>query len=239
MASRLGTLRAAVLGDSGASGLLRRVLLLLLGGFLLEFSAANLREAVRWAPVELDCEDWLEAPGTARWVSLTGCRLDLAMAARRNLKGFFAQADGGRVRGRTLELFLPVASSPEHEAPPRAVVSTGDPVLLGTVDELGALPVEQVDAFIEAHREVLISRLKPERLTGYVEPVVPWSAREALRSLDAPGAVVLDQGREPERANALFGLVVALALLAVACWGPAARLWAARRDGAQVGGGEA
>jgi hypothetical protein len=220
----LRTLWAAVLGEGGLGGLVRRGLLVFAGVTILQFSAANLRDAVRWAPVELECEAWLEAPGTVRWVTVTGCRLDLALAVRRNLKGLFASPDGGPRTALTLELFLPVASSPEHEMPPRAVVATTDPELLKTVDELGALPIAEVDAFIEAHREALVSRLMPARLSGYVEPVVSLAGRRALASLEAPEAVVLEQDRQPERANALFGLAVALALLTGAVWGPLARV---------------
>jgi hypothetical protein len=213
-----------VLGEGRVRGLVQAVLMLALGGTILTISWADLREALRRGPVERDCAGWLEAPSEARWVALSGCRLDLALAARRNLKGFLPQSDGGRAPTRTLELFLPVSASEEREVPIRAVVATSDPALLSTVDELAALPVEAVDAFVDAHRELLESRLKPARLQGYVEPLAAWSARKALQSLEAPGAVVLVQDREPERANALFSLGVALALIVWPLWGPLSRL---------------
>lgn len=213
-----------VLGEGGVRGLVQGALMLALGGVILSISWADLREALRRGPEERSCEGWLDAPAEARWVALTGCRLDLALAARRNLKGLLPLPDGGRAPTRTLELFLPVSASEEREVPIRAVVATSDPALLGAVDELAAQPVEAVDAFIAAHRELLESRLRPARLVGYVEPLASWPARRALQSLEAPGAVVLVQDREPERANALFSLAVALALIAWPLWGPLRRL---------------
>lgn len=215
----------------GARGLVMGALMLLLGGAILQLSWVDLREALRPGPVELGCAQWLEAPTRARWVALSGCHLDLALAARRNFKWTAPLPDGGRGLGRTLELFLPVSATDEREAPLRAVVATGDAALLAALDELAVLPVAEVDPFIDAHRELLEGRLKPARLTGYVEPLASWSSRKALQSLEAPGAVVLVQDREPERANALFSLAVALALLVYPLWGPVRRLVRSRRAG--------
>jgi hypothetical protein len=220
---------AAVLGDAGLRGLLRTALALVVAWLILDFSAADLREALRLDPVPLTCRDWLSRPSQARWVALSGCRLDLQQAASRNYRGFLPMVDGGRAPVKFLELFLPLSGQDQRELPLRAVVATSDPALLASLEELAQLPVGQVNAFLDAHRLELEAHLTPARLVGYVDPVPSWGARQALRSLEAPDALVLQEGREPTRANAFVGLVVGLGLVVSALWGPASRLRAAFR----------
>jgi hypothetical protein len=102
------------------------------------------------------------------------------------------------------------------------VVATTEAGLLGLVDDLARQPLEQVDAFIDAHRTELASKLAPEELTGYVEPIASLASRKALTLITREGAVVLEQNRTPQRANALFGVFLGMVLLAVG-FGPLVR----------------
>ena len=67
-------------GWGAATGL---ILLLGFGVFVLFVSVADLREAARIVPEQRTCESWLADPSGARWVKLTGCKLDLSAAASR------------------------------------------------------------------------------------------------------------------------------------------------------------
>jgi hypothetical protein len=151
---------------------------------------------------------------------LTGCRLDLASASSRTWKGWSWLPDGG-VDHRNLELFLPISATSEREVPPRAVVATTDTELLGMMDELSKLPVAGVEPFIDAHRASLEAHLKPAPLTGYVEPIASLASQAALKTMMAEDAVVLEQNREPQRANAIFGAVLGTLLFLTG----AVRLW--------------
>lgn len=217
-------LRSVLVGEGSPRRLVGTVLLLAAGVGLIGLGAQDLREALHWQPRELTCEQWLGAPLEARWVSLSGCRLNLASAASRTWKGWTPPADGGVRGARTLELFLPISASEVRETPPRAVVATSDGELLGVVDALARVSPAEVDAFIEAHRATLEEKLKPERLVGYVEPVASLASRAALRTLTLEGVVVLEQGREPARANAIFGALVGLVMLLAALWPIVSRL---------------
>lgn len=216
--------RYVLLGEGSPRRLVGTVLLLAVGVGLIDLSARDLREALHWRPRELTCEQWLGSPLEARWVSLSGCRLDLASAASRTWKGWAPPVDGGVRGGRTLELFLPISASEVRETPPRAVVATTDSELLGVIDALARVSPAEVDAFVEAHRATLEGKLKPERLVGYVEPVASLASRSALKTLVLEGAVVLEQGREPARANAVFGALVGLVMLLAALWPIASRV---------------
>ena len=212
MLKKLKRLLGAEDGWGGASGTL---LLLGFGFFILFVSVADLREAARVKPEERTCAAWLADPSGARWVTLTGCRLDLGEAASRKWKGWRSLKDGGVSGQRYLELFVPlfVGSAPPPE--PRAVLATTDKELLALMDGIDLLPPEEVEVYLQAHASSFDALLSPKTLTGYVEPVRSMAARSALNVLTAEDAVVLEQGRQPPRANALFGLVVGLVAVAL------------------------
>jgi hypothetical protein len=211
-------LRSVLVGEGQLRRVANTLILLVLGLGLIRFSAQDLGEALHWGPRELSCEAWLDAPLETRWVSLTGCRLDLSSAASRTYKGWLPPVDGGVAGPRTLELFLPVSASEVRETPPRVVVSTSDRELLDVVDALARVPQPEVDAFIEAHRSTLEEKLKPSHLVGYVEPVASLASRSALKSMMIERAVVLEQDRAPPKANAIFGVLVGMVMLLVALW---------------------
>lgn len=217
-------LRYVLVGEGGPRRVVGTVLLVAIGAGLIDLSARDLREALHRRPRELTCEQWLGAPLEARWVSLSGCRLDLASAASRTWKGWTPPVDGGVRGARILELFLPISASEVRETPPRAVVATSDSELLGVLDALARVSPAEVDAFVEANRATLEAKLKPERLVGYVEPVASLASRSALRTLMLEGVAVLEQGREPARANAIFGALVGLVMLLAALWPIVSRL---------------
>lgn len=198
-------------GWGGAAGTL---LLLGFGLFVLFISVADLREAARLEPVERDCAQWLKDPSGPRWVRLTGCQLDLASAASRRWKGFVSLKDGGVSGDRFLELFVPIVAGERSEERPRAVLATSDKALLEQVNTINHLPPEQVTAYLEAQQLELQALVMPKALTGYVEPVKSLAARSALGVLTAADAVVLEQDRQPRRANAVFGVLIGLAFVA-------------------------
>lgn len=213
MRKKLGRLLGA---DEGWGGALGTLLLLGSGVFILFISMADLREAARLEPVERGCAEWLADPSGARWVKLVGCRLDLREAASRKWKGWRSTRDGGVNGEHYLELFIPVGVGEMPNQQVQAVVATSDKPLLDMMDTIDRLEPAAVDAYLEANADALRALLEPATLTGYVEPVKSLAARSALGVLMASDAVVLEQGRRPPRANAIFGVV--MGCLAVA-WG--------------------
>lgn len=219
--SRVSALRRVVFEDGGLGALFTSLLLMAVGGGLISMSATDARHAFE-GPRELECGHWLDHPLEHRWVTLHGCRLDLASSASRNWRGVGATPVDGGVTPRTLELFIPISATEYREDPPRAVVATTEPELLGLVDQLARQPVDQIDAFIEAHRAELQSKLEPKEITGYVEPVSSLASRKALALITHDGAVVLELSRKPERANALFGVFLGMVIIGVG-FGPLVR----------------
>lgn len=206
-----------VLGAEEGWGAAAGTLMLLgFGLFVLFISVADLREAARLAPVERACDEWLANPAGPRWVQLTGCKLDLASAASRRWKGFVSIKDGGVSGERFLELFVPIVAGETSEERPRAVLATSEKALLDQVNAINKLPPEQVTAWLEQHQVELQSLVMPKVLRGYVEPVKSLAARSALGVLTADDAVVLEQDRQPRRANAVFGVLIGLAFVAFA-----------------------
>jgi len=200
-------------GWGGAAG----TLLLLGGGLAILFvSVADLREAARIKPEERGCREWLADPSGPKWVTLVGCKLDLSAAASRKWKGWRSVKDGGLVGEHYLELFVPIFAGEVPVDPPRAVLATTDKPLLDLMDGIDRLPPEEVQAYLLKNASALETLLEPKTLTGYVEPVKSMAARSALNVITAEGAVVLEQGRQPARANALFGLVLGLLAVAMA-----------------------
>lgn len=199
-------------GWGAATGVM---LLVGFGVFVLFVSLADLREAARVKPEVRSCEAWLQDPSGARWVTLTGCKLDLSAAASRKWKGWISVRDGGTSGARFLELYIPIAAHVGDALPPKGVLATTDAKLLALVDGMDGIKPEDVEAYLSAHEAEFQTLLNPPDLTGYVEPLKSMSSRTALGELAAADAVVLEQGREPARANSLFGLVVGLVCIAL------------------------
>ncbi len=200
-------------GENGWGGAPAMLLLLAFGFFALFVSVADLREAARLAPQERDCSEWMAEPSGARWVSLSGCRLNLKEAASRRWKGWASTRDGGAIGARYLELFIPLFVGLQPDSPPRAVLATSDKALLSLMDMVDRLEPEEVPAYLEANEAAWDAVLAPAVLTGYVEPLQSLASRSALTVLTVENAVVLEQGKEPPRANAVFGFVVGLIAL--------------------------
>jgi hypothetical protein len=208
-------LKRLLAGEHGGWSQVVGTLVLLGAGLgLVLVSVADLRYAVA-GPKTLGCADYLNAPQQARWVSLTGCRLELPSAAARSFKGWLPlRADSGSVGGRSLELFIPLGvlgTAPQERSP--VLVSTADPALLRLVDALSQLPDEaSADAFTDAHAKDLEAVLAPPLLTGYVEPVDSMGSRQARSALSLDGAVVLRQNTRPEMGKGLCTLLIGFAL---------------------------
>jgi hypothetical protein len=203
--------------ENGWGGAAGTVLLLGFGLFVLFISVADLREAARIKPEERSCAEWLADSSGARWVSLTGCKLDLTEAASRKWKGWRSFRDGGVSGQHYMELFVPLFTGDAPPESPRAVLATTDKELLTLMDGIDRLQSpEEVTAYLELNKVALEKLLEPQTLTGYVEPVKSVAARSALGVITAKDAVVLEQGRQPPRMNAIFGMVVGLIAVAMA-----------------------
>jgi hypothetical protein len=226
MALSLKRLLGAEDGWGAAVGTL---LMLGFGLFVLFVSVADLKEASRLQPVERGCSEWVADPSGPRWVKLVGCKLDFASAATRKWRGFVSLTDGGTSAERYLELFVPIVAGDVPDDPPRAVLATTDPATLDLMNGIEKLAPEAVGAYLEANREKIEAIVEPKVLVGYVEPVKSTAARSALGVLTAKDAVVLEQGRQPPRANALFGLIIGLACIALVSRS-VFRRWLVERD---------
>lgn len=217
------------MGDGGLGGLVGTLLLLGVGVGLTWSGTADIRVAVATAPTRLSCADFIANPTAAHWVVLEGCRLDLNVATTRRWKGWWSSSDGGTT-ARHLELFIPISplgtSQPER---PRVVLATMDAALISLVETLDRLPPEQVDAFVDAQAAQIEAVLAPKELRGAVAPLAPTGSRAALVQMMADDAVVLEQGREPRRLDALCTLVIGLAVMFFAFW-PVARRFQLERE---------
>lgn len=177
--------------ENGWGGAIGTLLLLGFGLFVLLVNVAELREASRVKPEERGCTEWLANPSGAKWVTLIGCKLDLAVAASPKWKG-----------SRAIPLFVG-----DPMTPPRAVLATSDTELLAVVDGAAQLgSPEEAAAFLQSHAA------PPKSLTGYVEPA---KSVAALQGLAADDAVVLKQGQQPQRLQTLFGMLVGLVAVAL------------------------
>lgn len=221
--------RRVVLGDGGAGAAVGTFLLLGVGLVFTYSGVQDIRTAVATAPVTMACADFVAQPTSARWVVLEGCRLDLNAATTRRWKGWWSRSDGG-TSNRHLELFIPVSplgtAQPER---PRVVLSTMDSQLLALVETLERLPPEQVDGFVDAKAVEIEALLAPKQLRGSVAPITATGARPALAEMMAEDAVVIEQGREPKRLDALCSLVGGLAVMLFAFW-PMARRFQLERE---------
>lgn len=228
----MGTLKRVLAGDDTSWGAAIGALLLLsvgLGFFLL--GTADLFAAVA-GPKTFGCAEFLADPTQARWVTLTGCRLELPGAAQRHFKGWLStKPDGGSSPGRSLELFIPLGvlgTAPTGSA--AVLVATADPALLSLVDQLARLPDEAaLDAFVDAHAAEFEASLAPKELTGYIEPVTSVASRTARSVLENPASVVLQQGRQPAGGKSLCSVLLGFAL---AVWAllPVMRRWQLIRE---------
>lgn len=217
MPDRASQLRVILFGSRpGLATAVGPWLIALVGIGFIWLGLSDVTQALRTHPADGTCAEFLAHPDQGpRWVRLTGCRIDLPAAATRRWTGWWPSRDGGAT-GKTLELFIPLSAIGQPLAePPQAVVATTDKRLLELVDEVQRLETfEKVDAFIIEHQAELESTLAPQYLTGYIESVPSSASNTALGVMTAPNAVVLEQGREPQRLNSvcmlLFGLAVAL-----------------------------
>lgn len=183
-----------------------------LGGSL-AVSGAEVLEQTPDEPVTVDCAKWLAHPSTfGRWVRLEHCRLDAGDAVSRRWR--YREKDRPK---RTMVLFLPVLpASATERGEIRAVVATRDPKLLAFVDRLGSLPGHESARFLEEHAEAMNERLTPPALTGLVHSEPPDEAREALTKLEAPTALVLEEGHAPDSSDAQVELGAAVVFVALA-----------------------
>ncbi len=164
-------------------------------------------------PVTVDCAKWLAHPSKyGPWVRLKHCRLDAGDAVSRRWR--YLEKDRPK---RTMVLFLPVLpASATERGEIRAVLATRDPELLAFVDELGSLPVHQATRFLEENAEAMNARLVPPTLSGLVRSEPPDEAHEALAKLEAPSALVLEEGRAPDASDAHVELGAAAVFVALA-----------------------
>lgn len=216
--------RRTIVGDGG-NGALVGFLLLTGVGIALTYSAiSDIQLAVETTPTRLSCADFIANPKQARWVILEGCRLDLNAATTRRWKGWWRPADGG-TNARHLELFIPISPlGTEQPERPRVVLATTDTTLLALVEMLDRIPTDQLDAFVNAKASEIEAVLAPKELRAAVAPVTSSGSRAALAQMMVDDAVVLEQGREPNRVGALCTLLMGLGVLLFAFWPVARRL---------------
>ena len=81
---------------------------------------------------------------------------------------------------------------------PRAVLATSDAELIAVIDGAAGLGKDEASAFLQSHG----ATLQP-RLTGYVA------------SAKREDAVVLQQGKQPQRLQTVFGMLVGLVAIAL------------------------
>lgn len=188
------------------------LMLLGMGCTLIFFSSSALRDAAQLKPLERDCAEWIADPSGPRWLTLKGCKLDLSSTVFRRFST--RQSDAG-VDHRFLELFVPLFTGDAVSDPPTAVLATQDAEILKFIDGISATPVEEVEQYLKDHAAESARLLEPPALTGYVARMQSFGARNALSQLTAEDAVVLQQGAQPERANAIFTLLVGLVFAAL------------------------
>jgi hypothetical protein len=219
--------KRVLFGNGGPGSLVGTLLQLFVGLAFVLISAPDLAVMLQPGPTPLRCQRFVEDPSQARWVSLTGCRLELPSAASRRFAGLNPFAGDAGTGARYLELFVPltpVEDTTGLPVKPTVVLATSDPALLKVMDTLARLPEDEAAAFVQAHATELRSLVEPETLTGFVRPLKSRAAQSALEVLGAEAAVVVEQNREPVRRNAIFGIVAGLLLMAWALY-PLVRRW--------------
>lgn len=194
------------------AGTLGWLLVLGAGVAVTAWNAPHLEMSLRGAPVERSCKAWLKDPSGPRWVTLTGCKLDLSAAAARRWKGFISLRDGEVSGAHYVQLYVPLAWMVGDESPPRGVLVTSEAGVLSLLQGLDDVSRDAAPGWLEAHADQLDAVLEPQRLTGLVEPLEDLPAHGKLGMLTAPGAVVLRQGATPPLANPVAGVVLGAAL---------------------------
>jgi hypothetical protein len=152
---KLKQLLGAQHGWGGAIGTL---LLLGFGAFFVVVSVAGLRDAARVKPEERTCGDL----GGSKWVTLTGCKLDVTQA----------RVENGRV-------LVPITGSD-------LTLSTADTELIALKDSLAALPAEEAKTFLSTHG----APAEPKTITGYVESGVLVQGKQPERTKVVVGLLV-------------------------------------------------
>jgi hypothetical protein len=152
---KLKRLLGAENGWGGAAGTL---LLLVFGAFFVIVGVAGMSDAARVKPMERTCAEWLTNSSGAKWVTLTGCKLDVTQA----------RSEDGRV---LVPIFVDGMTS-------RSMLSTQDTELIALKDSLATLPAEEAKTFLSTHGLAA----QPQVLTGYFESGVLMQGKQPERT---------------------------------------------------------
>lgn len=214
MTSRL---RAVVLGAGGVGALIGTGLLALTG-LLLMFAGTFELLPVSGGPKALGCSTWLDHPSQAKWVALTGCRLELVHAAQLGFPDWRGGSDGGLRPDAPLQLPIGIAATEQTDTV-RAVVLTRNPVLRGQAAELAKATVPIAPGALAGLGPNLSHLLVPEPLQGTVDTSGPIP--------------VLEQDAVPVSGRSLCNVALGFFLLMAALWPMARRLQLQRELDAQ------
>lgn len=214
MTSRL---RTVVLGAGGVGALIGTGLLALTG-LLLMFAGTFELLPVSGGPKALDCSKWLENPSQAKWVALTGCRLELEHAAQLGFPDWRGGTDGGLRPDAPLQLPIAVVTTEQTDTI-RAVVLTRNPVLRGKAADLAKLTPPIPPAALAGSGPILSHLLVPEPLKGTVDTSGPIP--------------VLEQDAVPVSGRSLCNVALGFFLLMAALWPMARRIQLQRELDAQ------
>jgi hypothetical protein len=152
--------------ENGWGGAMGTLLLLGFGAFFLGVSVVGLQDAARVKPEERTCAEWLASSSGAKWVTLSGCRLDVTQA----------RAEGGRV---LVPIFAADISS-------HAMLSSTDTELITLKDSVAALSAEEAKTFMSAHG----AAAEPKTITGLVESGVLMQGKQPERLKTVIGLIV-------------------------------------------------
>ncbi len=222
-------------GDLGWGGAVGTLLLAGLGLVVMVLGALDLRHVTQVKPEPLDCAAWLAAPAGPRWVSLTGCELDLRVvheAGPRRFVGLGSRA-GAPVLLEAEEPGLlarlaapsPLPSSPDAGA--ALLPEAAEPGLLARL----AAPSPDAGAALLPEAAALT---QPPVVTGWL------TSLEMEVTPPLPGVLVLRQGAAPPRGQVVLRLVVGILALALALR-PLGRRYLVEREGEATpgsGGGD-
>jgi hypothetical protein len=197
---KLARLLGGDLGWAGAAGTL------LLAGFglvLVVLGALELRSVAVPKPEERGCEEWLAEVKGPRWVTLGGCRVEVAPVRTLGARRFVSLGERGG-------------------AP--MLLEVTEPPLVALVEKLGALPAGEVGAYVAAHAADFEALVAPKVVSGWAAPL------EVAVEPGAPGAWVLVQGALPPRGQVVLRVLVGIVALAVVLR-PLGRRWLLAREG--------
>lgn len=176
-------------GDLGWGGAVGTLLLAGFGLVLVVLGVLDLRHVAVAKPAELDCAAWLADGAGPRWVTLTGCQVQVApvrVAGARRLVTLGAR--GGE----------PV------------LLEVTEPALAEVVTKLAGLPAAELAAYVAAHAADFDELVTPKVVTGWAAPL------DGAVEPAAPGAWVLVQGAQPPRGQVVLRLLVGIVALAMA-----------------------